>query len=166
MRSALDNDPEWAHYHWLAQKALPTGEQRRMLQEMLSDPELIQKAKMDLLASSEEAFSKEAEARRMLSVEFLTDAIAWAENPAIEAVSESIEDVLLADNIAEDAPDDLARSLAGDKMDLFTQVLHASPERAHTIAERARGKAVEGLLSYAQNWYDGELRAMRADELP
>lgn len=120
---------------------------------------------MDLLASTESAFSKESEGKRMLCVEFLTDAIAWSENPEIDLVREAIEDVLFAQNISEAMPEDLARSLAGDKVELFTQVLHASPEQASILADRARGKEVEPLLVYAKNTYVREINAMRADEL-
>jgi hypothetical protein len=166
MKAALDEDPGMAHYHWLVQKILPTEEHRRMRQEMLSDPELIQKARVELLTSSEADLTKSGEAKRMLYVEFLADACAWAENPEIEAVSEAIEDVLFAENITEETPVDLAKSLAGDKMDLYTQLLHTSPEQAAAIAENAHGRKVEALLMYSKEWYDGEMRAMRADELP
>lgn len=165
IESALHDDPALAHYHWLSSKVLPTDEHRKMLHEMLSDPEQIQKVKMDLLASTESAFSKESEGKRMLCVEFLTDAIAWSENPEIDLVREAIEDVLFAQNISEAMPEDLARSLAGDKVELFTQVLHASPEQASILADRARGKEVEPLLVYAKNTYVREINAMRADEL-
>lgn len=166
MKSALEGDPEMAHYYWLAQKVLPTEEHRRMREEMLSDIDLIQKARADLIASSESTFTREAEAKRMISVEFLADAIAWEGNPEIEAVVEAIEDVLFAENISSETPDDLAKSLAGDKMDLYTQTLHTSPDRAAAIADRARGREVEALLTYSKEWYDSELMAMRADELP
>jgi hypothetical protein len=166
MKRALEDDPDMAHYYWLAQKVVPTEEHRRMRQEMLSDPELIQKAKMDLLAPGESTYSKEGEAKRMLDVEFLTDAIAWADNPEIESVHEAIEDVLFAENIYKDTPDDLAQSLAGDKMELYTQVLHTSPERAAAMAEQAHGRQVEALLKHSKEWYDSEMLAMRADELP
>jgi len=166
MKRALDEHPELSQYHWLAQKVLPTVEHRRMLEEMLSDLELIEKAKLDLLASSETDYSREEEAKRMLQVEFLSDAIAWKENPEMAAIVEAIEDVLLADNISADMPDDLAQSLAGDKMDLYTQVLHSSPDHAATIAEHASGKPVDPLLTYSKDWLDSERLAMQANETP
>lgn len=166
MERVLNDHPELSQYHWLTRKVLPTADQRRMLEEMLSDPEMIQTAKMDLLASSETVYTREEEAKRMLQVEFLTDAMSWSENPEIETVFETIEDVLLAENISADASEELAQSLAGDKMDLYTQVMHSAPERAKTIAEHASGKPVEPLLSYSSKWYTREMLAMRADEHP
>lgn len=167
MQSALRNNPDMAEYQWLAQKVLPTKEQRRLRRKMLSDPELIQIAWTGLLAPTETTFTKEGEAERMLYVEFLADAVAWADNPEVETVAFAIEDVLFAENISHETPDDLAQSLAGDKMELFTQMLHYAPDRAITIYERAQqGREVMALLTYTRTWYESEIRAMRANELP
>lgn len=166
IQSALDEHPELAQYHWLAQKVLPTQEQRRMLQEMLSDPEMIRLAKTNLLGSGETTYTQEEEAKRMLDVEFLADAFAWGDNPEIALATESVEEVLLAENISADVPDELAQSLAGDKVDLYTQLLQRAPERAAEIAKRARGTSAEPLLAYSKDWYEREVAAMRADELP
>jgi hypothetical protein len=51
-------------------------------------------------------------------------------------------------------------------MELYTQVLHTSPERVAVMAENARGRQVEALLTQSKEGYDGEMLAMRADELP
>ena len=52
------------------------------------------------------------------------------------------------------------------EMELHTQVLHTSPERVAVMAENARGRQVEALLTQSKEGYDGEMLAMRADELP
>ena len=51
-------------------------------------------------------------------------------------------------------------------MELHSQVLHTSPERAAVMAENARGRHVEALLTQSKEGYDGETLPMRADELP
>jgi hypothetical protein len=165
MQKVLDDNPQLGQYYRLQQKVLPTEDERVALRHMLSDVELIRMLKEDLL-TSEKAYSKEAEAKRMVEVEFLSDAVAWADNPEMKAVTEAIEGFVFADNISADAPEDLAQSLAGDKMELYTQMLHRAPERAASLAERARGKNVESFLAYAKGWYEREMRGMKADELP
>jgi hypothetical protein len=164
MKQVLDDNPHLGQYYRLQQKVLPSEDERIALRGMLSDVELIQKLKADLLAS-EKVYSKEVEAKRMVEVEFFTDAVSWSDNPQMAVVTEAIEGVVFADNIAADAPEDLAQSLAGDKMELYTQMLHRAPERAALIAEHARGKNVESFLTYAKSWYEREMRGMKADEL-
>jgi hypothetical protein len=164
IRKVLDDHPHLAKYYQLAQKALPTKDEQTALRDMFLDLELIQTIKQDLLAPHERTYSKEAEAKRMLGVEFLSDAVAWERNPAMDAVMSAIEDVIFAANILPETPDDLAQSLAGDKMDIYTQMLHSSPQRAAIIAEHARGREVEALLSYSRNWYERQTGAMRSDE--
>lgn len=164
MKKVLDDNQSLGQYYRLQQKVLPSEDERVALRAMLSDVELIQQLKADLLAS-EKTYSKEAEARRMVEVEFLSDAVAWGDNPEMKAVTEAIEGFVFADNIAADAPEELAQSLAGDKMELYTQMLHRAPERAASLTERARGKNVESFLAYAKGWYEREMRGMKADEL-
>jgi hypothetical protein len=163
MQSVLDDNPDLAQYYRLEQKVLPTSDERNALRGMLSDPEMIQTVKEDLLAT-ETTYSKEAEAKRMVAAEFLGDAATWADNPAMSTVMEAIEGVILTENISSEVSEELARSLAGDKTELYTQLLHRSPDRAELIADLARGKSVEPLLTYAKDSYNREMAAMKADE--
>jgi hypothetical protein len=80
-------------------------------------------------------------------------------------VTEAIEGVVFAENISSEASEALAQSLAGDKVELYTQLLHRSPERAAVIADLAKGKSVEQLLAYAKDSYNREMDAMKADEI-
>jgi hypothetical protein len=166
MQAALDEEPHLAQYYQLVQKVLRTQDERKVLRSMLSDTKLLQLIKEDLLAADERTYSKDAEAKRMVGVEFLSDAVEWDDNPAMDTVMETIEDVLLAGKTSSSAPDDLARSLAGDKMELYTQMLHRAPDRAALITERAKGGDIEKLLAYSKDWYEQQMRAMKADELP
>lgn len=164
MQRVLDGNPDLAQYYALEQKVLPTAEERSNIHAMLSDPEMIQTVKNSLLAN-ETSYSKDAEAKRMVGVEFLSDAINWEDNPSRPAVMQAVEDVMFAQNITSEAPDELAESLAGDKVELYTQMLHRSPDRAALLAEHARGKSVEPLLAYAKDSYDRETAARKADEI-
>jgi len=163
MQRVLDDNPDLAQYYGLEQKVVPTAEERGNLHAMLSDLELIETIKEYLLAA-ETAYSKDAEAKRMVAVEFLSDAINWADNPARPAVLTAIEGVMFADNITADAPEDLAQSLAGDKVELYMQMLHRSPDRAAVVSAHARGSSVQPLLTYAKESYDREMAARTADE--
>lgn len=164
LQKALDANPHLAQYYRLEQKVLPSEDERNTLRDMFSDVELIEKIKHDLLAE-ESTYSKEVEAKRMVAVEFLTDAVAWGDNPAMPAVMEVIEGVVFAQNISTATPEDLVQSLAGDKMELYTQMLHSAPDRAAILAGHAQGKDVEALLTYSKDWYDREMSAMKADEI-
>lgn len=163
MQRVLDDNPDLAQYYRLEQKVLPTADERTALRGMLSDPEMIQAAKEDLLVT-ETTYSKDAEAKRMVAVEFLGDAATWADNPAMSTVMETIKGVIFAENISSEATEELAQSLAGDKAELYTQLLHRSPDRAKLIADLAQGKSVEPLLTYARDSYNREMAAMKADE--
>jgi len=164
MQRVLDDNPDLAQYYGLEQKVIPTAEERSNLHAMLSDPELIQTIR-DYLLAAETAYAKDAEAKRMVAVEFLADAINWADNPSRGAVMDAIESVVFADNITSGAPEDLAQSLAGDKVELYMQMLHRSPDRAAVVADHAKGSTVEPLLAYAKETYDREMAARSADEL-
>jgi hypothetical protein len=59
--------------------------------------------------------------------------------------------------------EELAQSRAGDKMELYTQMPRRGPERAASLAERARGRNVESFLAYAKGWYEREIRGMNAE---
>jgi hypothetical protein len=124
---------------------------------------MIDQVVSDLL-TPEFSFTKEGEARRMVAVEFLGDAATWGDNPAMAKVMEGVEHVIFADNIAAYASSALAESLAGDKAELYTQLLHRSPERAAVIASDATSTRVEPLLAYTKRQYDGSMTAMKADE--
>jgi hypothetical protein len=163
MQKALDGNPHLAAYYRLEQKVLPSGEEREELHAMLSDPDLIDQVVKDLL-TPEFSYTKEGEAKRMVAVEFLGDAATWGDNPAMAKVMEGVEHVVFADNITAYASSELAQSLAGDKAELYTQLLHRSPERAAVITGDARSTPVEPLLAYAKRQYDGSMTAMKADE--
>ena len=49
-------------------------------------------------------------------------------------------------------------------MELYTQLLHRSPDRAALVAERGRGTPVEPLLAYTKDSYDRETAARTADD--
>jgi len=171
LEGKTEHEPRWKHCEGLVNRDL--GEAVGQLfvkshftaQEKQQVLELIQKIKKDLLATDENTYSKEAEAKRMVAVEFLTDAVAWDDNPAMGAVMGAIEEVVFAENISSATPEDLVQSLAGDKMELYTQMLHSSPDRAAIVAGHAQGKDVEALLTYSKDWYEREMRAMKADEI-
>lgn len=163
MQAALDHNPHLAAYYRLEQKVLPTGEDRDALHAMLSDPDLLERVVNDLLAP-ELMYTKDVEAKRLVAVEFLGDAAAWRDNPATGKVMEAVERVIFADNISEHAPEDLAQSLAGDKAELYTQLLHRSPDRAAVVSSHAQGTHVEALLAYSKRQYDNSMTAMRTDE--
>lgn len=163
MKDVLDANPDLAEYYGLEQKVVPTAEEKQKLHALLSDPDMIQQITDDLL-EPEAAYSKDGEAKRMVAVEFLGDAISWGDNPAQPRVMEAIQNVIFADNIAGDAPDDLAQSLAGDKVELYTQMLGRSADNATVVAAAAKGKPVEALLSYTKDRYEREVATRLADE--
>jgi hypothetical protein len=155
----LEKNADVAEHRRLDMKVLPTGEEREALQEMLADQALITAARDDLLASSESEYSKEAELRRMHRVKFFSNAIAWDDNPETVAVAEAVEAVIMADNIRDDHPLDLQRSLAGDKVELYWQLLHNDPEQAEKLAQKAKGTNLEPLLTYAKDRYEADMVA-------
>lgn len=163
LQRALDSNSDLAQYYGLEQKVLPTDEERANLHAMLSDPGMIRAMKQSLLAA-ETTYSKDAEAKRMVAVEFLSDAINWTDNPSRGEAMEAVEGVIFAENVSSDAPDDLAQSLMGDKMELYTQLLHRSPDSAALVAEHARGTAAEPLLAYTKESYDRETAVRMADD--
>lgn len=163
LQKAIDDNPHLAAYYRLEQKVVPSREDRDALHAMLADPEMIEQVVDDLLAP-EFSYTKEVEAKRMVAVEFLGDAATWADNPAMGKVMEAVEHVMFADNISADTSDELAQSLAGDKAELYTQLLHRAPERAAVINGLAQNTNVEALLAYAKRQYDGSMAAMKADE--
>lgn len=149
----LEAHPDVAEFREIEHKVLRSTAEQLQRREMLADVARIRHARDRLLATREGPLTREDELERLYRVEFLAAAIEDPHNQALPEVFLAIKDVILADNILDDLPLDLRRSLSGDKMELYMALLHDAPEQAALIAAQVQGTPLESLIRYAGQRY-------------
>jgi hypothetical protein len=120
--------------------------------QALSDRHNIDTARA-LLVASPNSYDKIEELVRMKAVDFLSNAVAWKENPEHEYVMSSVKDIILNDNFRR--PDDIQerKSLAGSKVYLFATLLRATPDTAEALLHQVEGTPTEPILNFSKGLY-------------
>ncbi len=137
MLLALQKYPQLSDFCGVTKKAVMTERDREVLGDLLSNARRLDDAKSALLSSEETAYSEENELARVLWVQYLRLAMAWDDNPAIKGAVAVARDVFLADNLRVTLPQDLRKSLAGDKIELFATIKSRFPNVAAEIQQEA-----------------------------
>ena len=133
-------------------KPFPTEEEKRLLRDAFSNRTLISET-VGLLKSNEGFFdaSKEGAFRsvRIEAVEFLVQSLNWRENPLRSDIISEIEKIVVSPVSVNSLSVEQKKQLAGDKIELFSVLLQASPERAQFILRQAEGTPQERLLRFS-----------------
>jgi hypothetical protein len=150
----MTSHPDLAQFRFLQRKVLLSPEEKETLRAIYKDPEMLEAAKLDLLAEGEKTLSEDRQFQRLYRVEYLGMALEWTDNPNRTSVLDSIKELILAKNIHRDQELELRRSLAGDKVEMFMILLNSERAMAEALLEEVRGSELEKLLSYARARFD------------
>lgn len=149
----LDSEPNLRRFYELRRKALRTSAEQQDYLAMVSDRQLIEDARAELLeALSADHLDQHDELARLQRIQFLNSALAWEDNPERARVIQAMSDVLMA-NVPGGIPDDLGGSVLGDKFDLFQLMIVSAPEQARALLAQAQGKPTERILQFAWQAY-------------
>lgn len=146
--------PDIAQFRHLQRKVLLRPEEKETLREIYQDEEILAAAKHDLLAENEKTFSEERQFQRLYRVEYLGMGLEWQDNPRREKLLGTVKELISTKNLTPDQDQELRRSLAGDKVELFMILLHNDRAQAEQLLADARGTDIEKLLEYAKLRYD------------
>lgn len=153
LEEVLDSDPNLRRFYELRRKALRTSAEQQDYLALVSDRQLIEDARADLLeALSTDHLDQHDELARLQRIQFLNSALAWEDNPERARVIQAMADVLVAD-VPGGIPDDLGGSVLGDKFDLFQLMIVGAPEQAKALLAQAQGKPTERILRLAWQTY-------------
>lgn len=141
-------DEALATVAYFRQHVLLSPELREEYHELLSDPEMFEKVRQDVLYPGEARETLAGNTKRLMAIDYLRDALAWDENPEREALLAMIEDMILEDNFLDELGMDMRISLATAKMELFTLLYEHAPDAAQTLVEAARGGKLERMIAY------------------
>jgi len=140
--------------------ALPGLEQKAEIETLLSDPLLIQEAKVLLSADDQYMDTEIGTQRRLLAVDYLGKALQWSSNPARKAVKQvSME--LITRNLDElHRPRSLKRLLAGDQIELYQYLLRTDRAEALALFESESNSPQGALMAYVIQ-FESDLIAKR-----
>lgn len=150
----MQSHPDIAQFRHLQRKVLLRPEERDSLRAIYQDQDVLAAAKHDLLAENEKTFSEERQLQRLYRVEYLGMGLEWQDNPGREKMLSTVKDLISAKNLSAEQDQELRRSLAGDKVELFMILLHNDRPQAEQMLADARGTDLEKLLEYAKVRYD------------
>ena len=119
----------------LKELVVATPEQHQQLARLLANPELIDDARTVLQARHTDSLREAEEWLRLAAVDTLDACLAWKDNPARHLAVRAAVDSLVADNLGRSLPEDLRRSLAGDKIELWAMVQRWVPEEIPQLAQ-------------------------------
>ncbi|TKD03811.1 hypothetical protein [Polyangium fumosum] len=148
VEKVVREDPALAEIYYFRQHVLLDPIEREQYHELLADEWMLDKVRKDLLHPPEIHETVQGNTKRLMEIDFLRDAVAWAENPSREEVLSTIEAMILADNYPDGMGMDMRISISGNKMELYSLLYEFAPERAAGLVDKARGTKVAQLVEY------------------
>ncbi len=155
--------PALAEFKRLQEKVLRSAEENAAAMKLLSDPKLISEAQQDLRGSGERELDEAAQLRRMYQVDYLMACSAWKDNPERTRAIEAIKDAVMSEGLHEGAPENLRKSLAGDKIELYSALKQLDETESAKIRLWSRGRSLEPLLAHADRTALRSSRVSRTD---
>ncbi len=145
---------EFHEYRALSGKVLYSADEQIRVRALLSSPELIRRAYLDLLGS------KSQEEIRFERLDYFEKAVAWAENPAREKIVNLLKQVFLSEKLFE--IDDLKqrKSIVGDKIEIYAMLKQFAPVALEEIARLSKDARIEKVIAYAENIHNSHGEAI------
>ncbi len=149
-----DEIDEFHEYRGLSGKVLYTVDEQIRVRALLSSPELIRQAYLDLLDS------KSQEDIRFERLDYFEKAVAWAENPARKKIVDLLKQVLLSEHLFE--IDDLRerKSIVGDKIEIYAMLKQFAPATLEEIAKLSKNARMDKVIAYAENIHNSQSEAI------
>lgn len=139
----------------LERKVLRSVEERKTLQDTLSDMELVNQA-ADIVMDSQnvsEANLSENQKERMNAVLFLVRTLEWPENPKRQEIMNKTTEMVLKENLGEIKNIEVRKSFAADKLELFVTIKENDFERGLKIEDQNQSERIAKLFRFANNFY-------------
>ena len=86
-----------------------------------------------------------------MKIDYLREALEWAENPQRAELIALVEEMLLTDNYPPGMGMDMRVSLSGNKMELYELLSDVAPDQAAALLQSTKGTRLEPLLAYIAN---------------
>ncbi len=148
LRSALA-DREGLQEFWRYHRApLMSEADRDAYRDLLSDPEMHEQVRQDLLQPDEKEHASQQNLQQLITVDYLRDALAWRDNPSHADLLEMITATLLTDNFEPGQDASTRHTIGTVKMELFETLYDHAPSRAAAVVEAARGTRLEALIEF------------------
>ncbi|MDC3962711.1 hypothetical protein [Polyangium jinanense] len=151
LRNIVDKDKNVGTFLYYYEHVLLDRESRKQYEKLLSDQTMYAEVKQGLLHPGETRETLQGNMTRMVKIDYLREALVWGENPSHEALLDTIEQILLADNFTEEMGTDMRLSIATNKMELYALLFDHAPERAAGVVQAAKGTRLEALIDFIAN---------------
>lgn len=135
-------------FYKIQQYALKTPAQKKELHQLLSSSQMIFDS-LHLLHTVKNQYSDQVEKDRMMAISYLSESLRFKHNPQKEILKDQIYRFLEDPYLAEQTKDRrLRRSLAGDRVELFSLLLKEDPSLAHQLLQDTADAHVGRLYQY------------------
>jgi len=154
LRPLLANDVQLNTFMYYHNRPLLDAANNARYHEFLSDPAMFANVKQDLLYPEETQVSQGANIKRLMKIDYLREALEWAENPQRAELIALVEEVLLTDNYPAGMRMDMRISLSGNRMELYELLSDVAPDRALAVLQKSKGTRLEAMLSWIASSLD------------
>jgi hypothetical protein len=151
LRPLLANDVQLDTFMYYHNRPLLDAASNVHYHEFLSDPAMFANVKHDLLYPEETKISQGASIKRLMKIDYLREALEWAENPQRAELIALVEEMLLTDNYPAGMGMDMRISLSGNKMELYELLSDVAPDRALAVLQKSKGTRLEAMLAWIAN---------------
>jgi hypothetical protein len=154
-------EPKLAQLDFFREHVLLDANSREDYHALLSDKAMYTQVRQALLRPEEVEDTMENNVKRLLQIDYLREALHWKENPEREQLISTVEAIILEDSFSATMTEEVKRSVAASKMELF-EILHGhEPERAQALVAAAKGTRLETLLGYIDGYNQRRLELER-----
>lgn len=148
LRRVLANDPQLATFKYYHNRPLLDDAELRKYHALLSDAAVAADVKQDLLFPGETKVDQAGNIKRLMKIDYLREALEWAENPQREALLALVSEIILTDNYPADMTMDMRLSLSGNKLELYELLYDVAPDRAAAVVQSSKGTRLEPLIAH------------------
>lgn len=141
-------EPKLAEFDYFREHVLQDSVTREAYRRLLSDQAFVAKTRNDLLHPEGTENPNEANAKRLMEIDYLRESIRWKENPARAKVMDEVARVISEDSFEPEMHLALKRSISATKMELYEVFAEQDPNRARLLVDAAKGTRLEGMLQY------------------
>ncbi|MBI3534706.1 MAG: hypothetical protein HY072_04390 [Deltaproteobacteria bacterium] len=98
-------------------------------------------------------FAYNEQTYRLKLIDYLIESAKWQDNPAQSFAIDEINKLILTENITEDLPIEIRKSVAQDKVELFSALMKIDIETAKSVKNKALGTDIAQIISYAEQTF-------------
>lgn len=130
--------------------ALKSEKQRKQWEDLLSNRRFLTQSYLILAELNKEVSKGDRNDLSMDAVDVLNTALAWRDNPARREVIRKMSSLLIQEISVEADGLELAKTKAGNKVELYLSLKKHDPEAANQLKHRARSSRLSQLIAFAE----------------